>query len=91
MNKKLIFLMLVCMSFNVTAAGYSQWAVPTTVEIVSGGVLINGDFGDPNSCGKADYIFVKQQSATYESILSMSLSALHAKKKCDFMPLLVVK
>jgi hypothetical protein len=62
MNRKILIIFLLLLSFRGEAADYSAWAVSTTVELVSGGVLIHGAFGDPNSCGKPNYIFISQQS-----------------------------
>lgn len=66
------------------AGGYSSWATPKNVELVSGGVLIHGEFGDPNNCGKADYIYVSQVDERYDSVLSMSLAALMGQRELRF-------
>ena len=63
------------------AGAYSNWAVPTTVELVKNGVLIHGAFGDPNGCGKEGFVFVSQTDSSYDSVLSISLAALMAKKE----------
>ncbi|MET1256553.1 hypothetical protein [Aliikangiella maris] len=54
------------------------------VELVNNGVLIHGALGDPNECGKPNYIFVSKQNSFFDSVLSMSLSALHSKKEMQF-------
>lgn len=81
-------ILLICFVFlfptTTFAAGYSKYAVPTKVELVNGGVLIYGAFGDPNSCGKPDHIFVSEQSSTYQSVLTMALTALQGKRELSF-------
>ncbi len=83
--EKVFFIVVVVFIANFSYAGdYSSWAVPTSIELVSGGVLIKGDFGDPNECGKTDYIYVNQETKSYESVLSMALSALMGKREMKF-------
>lgn len=83
--KKLLLSLMFCLFFSPAfAGGYSKWAVPTIVEIVSGGVLIRGAFGDPNNCTLADYIFIRSTDARYDSILSMSYTALVGKREMRF-------
>lgn len=80
--KKIFFsVVLLCVTSMSYAGAYSKWAVPTTVELVSGGVLIHGAFGDPNECGKADFIFVSQDDRGYDSVMSIVLAALMAKRE----------
>jgi hypothetical protein len=80
--KKMFLLVSLLLTTNPLFAGdYSSWAVPTTVELVNGGVLLHGAFGDPNSCGKADFIFVSQTDSSYDSVLSLALSALMGKRE----------
>jgi hypothetical protein len=84
MNKMIIIIFFVFMSMPASAGSYSNWAIPTHVELVGGGVLIHGAFGDPNGCGKPNYIFVSGTDIRYDSVLSMSLSALMGKKEMRF-------
>lgn len=81
MNKTYLTILAAFISMQAIADGYSNWAVPTEVELVSGGVLIHGAFGDPNPCGKANYIFVSQQSPTFDATLSIAISALHGNRE----------
>ena len=84
MNKLVIFVLLIVISVTANAGNYSSWAVPTYVEIVSGGVLIHGTFGDPNNCGQSNYIYVSESDSRYDSVLSMSLAALMGKREMRF-------
>ena len=82
MKRLISFIFLImCFSNASYAGGYSVWAVPTQVEIVGGGVLIWGAFGDPNECGRADTIFISETDSRYEGVLSMSLAALMDKRE----------
>ena len=74
-------LCLLLISTFTNAGAYSNWAVPTTVELVGGGVLIHGQFGDPNSCGKANFIHVSRTDERYDSVLSLALAALMGQKE----------
>ena len=74
-------------------AGYSNWAVPTTIETIYGGtsaatlgpgVVISGAFGDPNSCGVANSVFVAQSNTSYKEIVAMSLAAISAGREMAF-------
>ncbi len=79
-----ISICLLLASSVANAGEYSSWAVPTSVELVGGGVLVHGQFGDPNNCGKANFIHVKRTDERYDSVLSMALAALMAKKELRF-------
>ena len=81
MNKLVMFVLLIVTSVTANAGSYSSWAVPTHVEIVSGGVLIHGAFGDPNNCGQPNYIYISESDSRYDSVLSMSLAALMGKRE----------
>lgn len=74
-------LSIVTLSTAVHAGAYSNWAVPTSVELVGRGVLIHGEFGDPNQCGLANLIHVSRTDERYDSVLSMALAALMAQKE----------
>ena len=84
MKKAFIGLFFMLMSISAYAGDYSDWAVPTNVELVSGGVLIYGAFGDPNKCGKPNYIYVSESDSRYDSVLSMALAALMGNREMQF-------
>jgi len=60
------------------SAGYTPWAKITQIERVGDGVLVFGQFGDPNSCGQSDKIYYPSTHKDYELVLSMALTALTA-------------
>ncbi len=84
MNKLLCVALLLIFCTPVWSAGYSNWAAPSKVELVSGGVLVHGGFGDPNSCGEPNYIFISEQDSKYDAVLSMVLAAFMAQKEMQF-------
>jgi hypothetical protein len=71
-------------SANAHASAYTAWAVPTSVELVNGGVLIEGAFGDPNNCGVGGYVFMSQSSTTFKEVVAMAYTALVAGKSLSF-------
>lgn len=83
-KKVLVITTLLLTSNSAFSASYSNWAVPTAVEIVSNGVLIHGAYGDPTSCGKGDYIFVSAADSFYNSIFALALSAVMGKREMQF-------
>lgn len=82
--KKTITLIIFLLSTNAFSAGYSNWAVPTKVELVNAGVLIHGAFGDPHNCGMSDYIFVDGSNPQIDRIISISMAAFAAKREMRF-------
>jgi hypothetical protein len=81
MKNILVISSLVIFANLANAGNYTDWTVPTRVELVSNGVLVHGEFGDPNSCGKPNYIFVSKTNPSYESALSIFLAAFMATKE----------
>jgi hypothetical protein len=71
-------------SMSAHAGGYTSWAVPSSIELVNGGALVSGNFGDPNSCGRANYVFVNQTSSNYKEVVAMAYMAFAAGKEMMF-------
>jgi len=84
MKKVIITILIVITSSNIFAAGYSNPAVPEFVELVSGGVLVKGDFGDPNNCGRSNEFFYLGTEPNFDAVLSILLTALTTKKEIRF-------
>lgn len=66
------------------AAGYTAWAVPTTVEMVNDGALIAGTFGDPGSCGMANFVYVPRTNGFFKEIVAMALTAIASGREMAF-------
>jgi hypothetical protein len=81
MKRTLVLIGIALLASLANAGNYSSWAIPTQVELVGNGVLIHGLFGDPNECGKPNYIFVNQDNPAYDSALSIALAALMGQKE----------
>ena len=69
---------------SANAGGYTNGAVPTSVEIVNGGLLIEGSYGDPANCGVANYVFVSQANSNYKDVVAMAYMAFAAGKQLSF-------
>jgi hypothetical protein len=70
----------------VSAAGYTPYVVPTEVELVNGGILIYGAFGDVNSCSVAGRVFVPSSISedVRSKILSLVTTAIVAGRQMRF-------
>lgn len=66
------------------AADYTSWAVPTTVEVVSGGIVIIGDFGNANGCSQTNMIIYPNTQVDYDVVVSMALTALTSEREMRF-------
>lgn len=85
--KKILQILLIVMSSNSFAAGYTGWVVPTQLEYTNGGILVYGGFSDVNSCGQAGYIFIRPTPTDpdlYKTMTSMILTAFTAGKEVRF-------
>ena len=76
--KKIVFsillLQLTCMS--ASAAGYSNAAIPTQIDVERGeGFAIYGDFGNPGGCTNVNVLFVRSNSPHYKEMYAAALSA----------------
>jgi hypothetical protein len=70
---------------NVLAApGYTPWAVPTQVQMTSGGILVSGAFGNLETCTYADHVFYHSSYAQYNVVVSMVMAAIAAKQEIRF-------
>ena len=82
--KILFFALIGLLTLEAHSAGYSNWAVPTQVELVSGGLLIFGAFGNPSGCTEKDKFYVPDTDKRFQTIVSISLAALMAQKEMKF-------
>lgn len=80
--KKILLICVWLFSSMAIAGGWTNKAVPTSVEIVrSQGFMITGKFGNPAECSRADYLWVAIEHPQYDALYSMALSALNAGKR----------
>lgn len=80
--KKWIGIALLCASGAASAAGNTNAAVPTRIDVERGnGFMIYGDFGNPGSCVVADRIFVRINHPQYKELYATALAAFAGKYK----------
>ena len=80
--KVIVLIGLLLASFTSYAGARTNWAVPTQINIVRGeGVMVYGDFGNPNNCTKADLFFIKSDHPSFDRIYSTLMTAYLAKKE----------
>lgn len=86
MKYKTVGLLLLLAGFTSYshAAGYTNWAIPSSIEIVNGGVLIAGNFGNPHNCGIANYIFIPSTNENKKEIIALVTTALMGKREMQF-------
>ncbi len=82
--RNILITIFVLVSVSVSAAGYSNWAVPEEVELVNNGLVVKGNFGDSNSCGQSGYVYISQDDINFDRKMSFVLSALHARRDMRF-------
>lgn len=81
------------MSAPAWSNGWSQWAVPTRIDVVYGaGFMIFGDFGNAGGCSDAGHLFVRSDHPQYKQIYAAALAAFAGKYRisayiqvCDAM------
>lgn len=66
------------------ASNYTPFIVPTQVEVVSGGILVYGPFGNENSCSHSDMILYPNSYVDYEVVVSMVLAAITSGREIRF-------
>lgn len=61
------------------ASGLGTAAKPVKIEVVRGqGVMVFGEFGNPNNCSSAIGFWIKFEHPQYEEMYSMALTAMTA-------------
>lgn len=74
----LIFLLGVAPQAQAQAAGWTNWATPTQVDIVNAGtpgIMVYGTFGNPGNCTVADRFFVPKTDGQYAQVVAAVLAA----------------
>ncbi len=67
------------------AAGWTQFAVPTQVDIERGnGVMVYGSFGNPGTCSVADQVYVQSTHPQYQEVYAAILAAFSSGKQLQF-------
>lgn len=66
------------------AAGWTNWAAPTQIDLVGvspSGIMIYGAFGNPGPCTTTDRFFVPATHPQYSKIYAMALAAQAARRE----------
>lgn len=66
------------------AGGYTPYVVPTMMEVVSGGIVVYGAFGNENSCTSSDTVLYSNTFVDYEVVVSMVLAAITSGREIRF-------
>lgn len=80
--KYISVILVLLISFSVSAGGWSSEAKVQNVEIIRNqGFQITGLFGNPSECINGNSIFVALDHPQYEELLSIALAAFMGDKK----------
>lgn len=80
--KKLIIAILAFASTQTFAGGWSEWAVPTKIDVErGGGFMIYGSFGNAGGCVSVDKLYVKIDHPQYKVIYATALAAFSGKSR----------
>jgi len=81
----LMVMLLVVSGQLFGAAGYSEWAKPTSINLTgASGFRVLGNFGNPFPCGQSNAIFVNSDHPQYREIYSTVLAAQLSQKEIRF-------
>lgn len=79
---KYVLVSLLLVSSAAYSQGWSQFAVPTRVDIERGnGLMVYGSFGNVGNCTVADRFYVLASHPQYEEIYSAVLTAFTSQKQ----------
>lgn len=80
--KKIALICALLLSFDASAGGWTNWAVPTQIDVErGGGFMVYGSFGNPNTCTISDRIYVQISHPQYDEIYSLVLAAIAAQQE----------
>ena len=79
----IVLALFVCSTSH--AAGWSQFAVPTQVDIERGnGLMVYGSFGNAGGCTVSDQVYVQFSHPQYKEVYSAVLAAFTSGKQVQF-------
>lgn len=77
-----LFVCLTVSAASAQAAGYSEPAVPTKIDMVrSEGFMLFGAFGNPGGCAAQNQLFIKSDHPQYKQLLALAMMAYTTKQK----------
>jgi hypothetical protein len=63
------------------AAGNTEWAVPTQIDVTYAGIMVHGAFGNVGGCTAADRFFIPINTGQYKEIYATLIMAYAAGKQ----------
>ena len=80
--KNILLIIVALISVGAHAGGRVSWATPIQIDIERGnGVMVYGNFGNPNNCTMSDMFYIKSDHPEFEKIYSALMIAYTSKKK----------
>lgn len=80
--KKTIVVLALLASTSVLAAGRTNWAIPTQVDLERGnGIMVYGNFGNPNECSITNRFYIPETHTEYDKYYSLIMTAFSAKQE----------
>ena len=73
--------LLMALSATGMAAGNTEWAVPTRIDVTYAGVMVYGAFGNPGGCAVADRFFMPINTGQYKEIYATLMMAYASGKQ----------
>lgn len=81
-KKALVAITLCLASFSSLAGGWTNWAVPTRLDVERGnGVMIYGNFGNPSQCTNEGRVYIPVSHPQYDKVYALLLAAFTANKQ----------
>lgn len=83
--KSVIPILALSLMSAVCNAEYGTWGTPTSASLIlNKGLKVQGNFGNPNSCERANTIFVSTGHPQYDQIYSMVMTAFASGRRLRF-------
>lgn len=73
---------LLIFAISTYAGGWSDWAVPTQIDMERGnGIMVYGEFGNPSDCAITNKFYIQKTHPEYDKIYGVVLAAFSAQKE----------
>lgn len=73
--------LLMALSSTGFAAGSTDFAVPTRIDVTYAGIMVYGSFGNPGGCSVADRLFIPINTGQYKEIYATLMMAYASGKE----------
>ena len=76
MKIRLLIFGIVLFPIHAISSGWTNWATPTRIDVErGGGIMVYGDYGNPNKCKTENKFYVVKDHPQYDQIYSAVLAA----------------